>query len=71
MKIDADARIKICPRCGNAYHGTPALSRLDNRTLLCPDCGTREALESIGVDEKEQESILATIHRCNGGKQES
>lgn len=70
MKIDADARIKICPRCGNAYHGAPALSRRDNRTLLCPDCGTREALESIGVDEKEQESILATIHRCTSGRQE-
>lgn len=67
MKIDTNARIKICPRCGNAYHGAPALSRADNETLICPDCGTREALESIGVDEKEQESILATIHRCRGG----
>lgn len=64
MKIDANARIKICPRCGNAYHGAPALSRADNETLVCPDCGTREALESIGVAEKEQEEILATIHRC-------
>lgn len=71
MKIDADARIKICPRCGNAYHGAPALSRQNNEMFICPDCGTREALESIGVDEKEQESILATIHRCNGRRQES
>lgn len=71
MKIDADARIKICPRCGNAYHGASALSRQNNEMLICPDCGTREALESIGVDEKEQESILATIHRCNGRRQES
>lgn len=64
MKIDANARIRICPRCGNAYHGAPALSREDNETLICPDCGTREALESIGVDEKEQESILSIIHGC-------
>lgn len=71
MKNTNEIRIKICPRCGNAYHGAPALSRQDNETLLCPDCGTREALDSIGVDEKEQESILATIRRCNGGRQES
>lgn len=66
MKTDANMRIKICPRCGNAYHGAPALSRKDNETLLCPDCGTREALESIGVDEQEQDEILAAIHRCDG-----
>lgn len=68
MKIDANTRIKICPRCGNAYHGAPALSREDNETLICPDCGTREALESIGVDEKEQEQIIETIHRCESGR---
>ena len=53
----------ICPKCGQAYTGHPALSRTDNATLICPDCGTREALESIGVDAEEQEEILATIHR--------
>lgn len=71
MKTDANLKIKICPRCGNAYHGAPALSRTDNETLICPDCGTREALESIGVDVKEQEEILATIHRYSNGRQES
>lgn len=63
LKIDANARIKICPRCGNSYHGAPALSRRDNETLVCPDCGTREALESMGVEPDEQEQILAAIHR--------
>ena len=56
-------QIKTCPRCGRLYHGAPALSRVDNETLVCPDCGTREALESIGVDSEEQEKILDTIHR--------
>ncbi len=60
------ARISVCPRCGQTYHGRPAVSRVDNRTQLCPDCGTREALESIGVDVKEQEQILEAIHRCYG-----
>jgi hydrogenase maturation factor HypF (carbamoyltransferase family) len=58
------ARIRICPRCRKAYHGAPALSRKDNETYICPDCGTREALESMGVDEEEQKQILETIHRC-------
>ncbi len=69
MKMDANLKIKICPRCGNAYHGAPALSRKDNETLICPDCGTREALESLGVDEQEQEEILAAIHRCGERQQ--
>lgn len=63
MKIEANERIKICPRCGSAYHGASALSRADNDTLICPDCGTREALESIGVKPQEQDEILETIHR--------
>lgn len=58
---------RTCPICGRSYTGHPALSRTDNETLICPDCGTRQALASIGVNEKEQEEILATIHRnCDG-----
>ena len=53
----------VCPKCGQLYKGRPALSREDNKTLICPDCGVREALESIGVDVIEQEEILAAIHR--------
>ena len=57
-------KIMVCPKCGKTYTGHPALSRADNETLICPDCGTREALDSIGVSAEEQESILQTIHRC-------
>ncbi len=62
--------IKPCSKCDRVYRGRPALSRTDNETLICPDCGTREALESIGVDKAEQEQILETIHRCYGGSDE-
>ena len=55
-------RTAICPRCGKEYTGRPALSRADNQTPLCPDCGTREALESIGIDIAEQDKILKAIH---------
>ena len=65
-ETDNIARISVCPRCGQTYHGRPAVSRADGRTPLCPDCGTREALESIGVGLAEQDSILVSIHRCGG-----
>ena len=55
-------RTAICPRCGKEYTGRPALSRADNQTPICPDCGTREALESIGIDTAEQDKILKAIH---------
>lgn len=54
---------RICPRCGNSYTERPAISRDDNETLICPDCGTREALEVIGVSVEEQEKIISIIHR--------
>ena len=55
---------RICPVCGMENHEAPALSRVDNTTLICPDCGVREALCSIGVEEAEQEEILGIIHRA-------
>lgn len=63
MKADNTLETRICPRCGKPYYERPALSRLDNEMLICPDCGTREALESIGVGTEEQDSIIETIHR--------
>ena len=55
----------ICPKFGKEYTGAPALSRLDNTTLVCPECGTREALESIGMPSDEIESIVAVLHHHN------
>ena len=63
MMKTTETNKRICPLCCCSYTGHPALSRTDNETMICPDCGTRQALESIGVDPKEQEKILATIHK--------
>ena len=57
----------ICPLCGATYDRPPALSRADRETLICPDCGIREALSTIGVPLKEQEEILAIIHSYTNG----
>lgn len=59
--------VRTCPICGKEYSEHPALSRTDGKTLICPDCGTREALESIGVKEEERERILEIIHRETDG----
>ena len=40
-------RERICPVCGRSYTDPPALSRRDNKTDICPECGMREALAAI------------------------
>lgn len=54
---------RTCPVCGRTYKRPPALSRADNSTLICSDCGTREALSYLGVSEEEQEEIINNIHK--------
>lgn len=39
--------IKVCPMCGEQYVGAPAISRRDNKTEICPECGISEALEDF------------------------
>lgn len=63
MKIERKIEPRKCPSCGNIYRQPPALSSVDGITAICPDCGTREALESMGVEVEEQEKILDTIHQ--------
>ena len=62
MKSDI-RELRVCPLCGKTYIEPPALSRTDNETLICPDCGTRQALESIGISAEEQDKILSILHR--------
>lgn len=38
---------KKCPKCGKTYTEYPALSRRDNKTYICPQCGTGEAMEDF------------------------
>ena len=52
-------KTRICPICGREYTDYPALSRRDNTTEICPDCGVGEALEDFfnnsNVQDKEEE----------------
>lgn len=65
MKTD-EKRTALCPKCGQEYFGRPALSRFSPDTFVCLDCGTREALDSIGIGKVEQDEILEVIHRHFG-----
>ena len=38
---------KICPECGQQYGARPAVSRKDRKTEICPDCGTKQALDTV------------------------
>lgn len=72
MKAEQRIQSKTCPKCGKEYTAPPAISRVDNHTYICPDCGTREALEYLGIDDVEKEKILDTINRytAEGGEQD-
>ena len=53
--------MRICPICQRQYDEYPALSRKDNRTEICPDCGMVEAFESFGLTEKEAQKKVKEI----------
>lgn len=36
--------VKVCPFCGHEYTEHPAISRSDNKTEICSDCGTFEGI---------------------------
>ena len=58
MERDLVKKGFVCPRCGQTCTARPAAARDGSGP-----CGTREALESLGVAADEQEKILDTIHR--------
>lgn len=61
--MKSQTMIRNCPLCGSLYNEPPAISRVDNKTLICPDCGTRQALEGLGIGDDEREKILEIIHK--------
>lgn len=64
----SEMKARICPICGQAYTEPPALSRKDNATDICPDCGMMEALAAIprrreGPAERTRRAVQATGNR--------
>lgn len=43
----------VCPICNRDYSEHPAISRKDNKTEICPNCGIKEALfDFIKIQKK-------------------
>ena len=37
-------KYKVCPICKQKYSQHSAISRIDNKTKICPSCGIKESL---------------------------
>ena len=44
LEAEVKARANRCPKCNKPIYGYPALSRKDNKTEICSECGNKEAL---------------------------
>lgn len=57
-----------CPKCKKKYERLLAVSREDNKTMICDECGTKEALDSLpkGIltpQERTRIAVAATGNR--------
>ena len=43
--------MQICPKCKKEVERLLALCRVDNKTMICDECGTKEALDAAGLTE--------------------
>lgn len=50
-----------CPICGNSIGKYPAISRKDNKTRICSNCGTNEALTAFNNYFKESKEALEKL----------
>ena len=53
-----------CPRCKREFERLLALSRKDNKTMICDQCGMEEALEDYqkGMNQTPQERTRAQVY---------
>ena len=60
-----EVEFKKCPRCFHIYTEPPAISRKDNKTEICSQCGMEEALEAIGIDLETSKLINDLHYKAN------
>lgn len=44
--------IQRCPKCKKEFVEHPAISRVDNKTEICPECGVAEAVDAFCAHEE-------------------
>jgi hypothetical protein len=57
--------LKICPKCGKEAKLLLELSRIDNKSMVCDECGIMEALDSLpqgvlSLQERTRIAVAAT-----------
>ena len=60
----------LCPKCKGNFKRLLALSRIDNKTMICDECGTKEALDALGLIEGSSMRI-AIIEASRKGRENS
>lgn len=63
--------IKKCPKCKNNYNDYPALSRVDNKTEICPLCGETEALTIVTAGSRKLNMTTDGLNEIEKGVRES
>lgn len=56
-------KARTCPICKSEYTSAPSLSRMDNQTYICPDCGARQALDIFALSDAEKDEVIRIIHQ--------
>lgn len=54
MKTDLVKDEKVCPICHNLITSYPAISRKDDKTEICSECGVKEAITAFENHLKEE-----------------
>ena len=62
--------METCPKCKGKFIRLLALSRIDNKTMICDECGTKEALDALGLIEGSSMRI-AIIEASRKGRENS
>ena len=60
---EATKQIRRCPRCNREYVAPPAISREDNKTEICPNCGILESLDAFSehIEKEKRKSYCRKI----------
>ena len=65
------SKSKVCPICGKAYTGRPALDRRDSATDICPDCGAVQSMQALNMPDEDIAHVLDLIHDYESRVRES
>ena len=57
----------ICPKRNKEFSRLRALSRVDNKTMICDECGTKEALDAAGLldNSSMRTAIIREVRKRN------